>query len=121
MKKTRKTLSIILTIVLLLSLCACGTKTTEKTPEYEARRAVESYASFTMSSIGGNGIKNINATITNMQQISETEYVVNGSAVATDVYGVKWSNYFDCNVEQEEDGSWDVNNFHYQSDSWKKQ
>ena len=126
MKKTKKLISIILTCVLCVSLCACGSNSTTnepKTPEDQVRNAVEIKGSlqYMGSTIGDNELKSSKATITNLEEISEDEYRVNGRMVYTDVYGDNWENTFDCTVNKGNSDEWDVGTFEYRNEKWRKQ
>ena len=122
MELFKKALCLILTLITLCSFSACGSETTVKTPEEQIRAAVKNqgYIEFIGSTIGGNEIRSSDAHVTNIKRISDTEYIVNGKVVMTDVYGTAWTNTFDCEVEQDSDGDWDVGSFEYTSDKWTK-
>ena len=123
MKLFKKTLCLILALVTICSLCACGgSKTTEKTPEELVRAEVESkgYIAYVGYTIGGNELKSSRAAVTNIQRVSDTEYIVNGKVTMNDVYGTAWTNTFDCEVEQDSDGDWSASKFEYTDDSWSK-
>ncbi len=127
MKTVKKTLCLILAVLTACSLCACGngsnsSSTKEKTPEQQVRSAVESRGAveYFGSTIGGNELKRSSATITNVKQVSDTEYRVSGKIVMTDIYGTNWSNTFDCKVTQKSDGSWSAGFFEYTSKNWTK-
>ena len=127
MKTIKKILCLMLAALAVCSLCACGSgsnssSTKEKTPEQQVRSAVETRGmiEYFGSTIGGNELKRSSATITNVKQVSDTEYRVSGKIVMTDIYGTNWSNTFDCNVTQKSDGSWSAGSFEYTSKNWTK-
>lgn len=127
MKIFKKILCLLLAVLAVCSLCACGSgsnssSTKEKTPEQKVRSAVESRGmlEYFGSTIGGNELKRSSATITNVKQVSDTEYRVSGKIVMTDIYGTDWNNTFDCKVTQKSDGSWSAGSFEYTSKNWTK-
>lgn len=126
MKLLRRTLCLILVLLTVGSLCACGSTSTghgstSKTPEQEVRSAVESRGMFEYfgSSIGGNELKSSRATVTNVKKVSDTKYIVSGQIVMTDIYGTNWNNNFDCEVKNS-GGSWTASSFEYTSKNWTK-
>lgn len=127
MKTIKKILCLTLAVLTVCSLCACGSgsnssDTEEKTPEQQVRSAVETRGliEYFGTTIGGNEIKRSKATITNVEQVSDTEYRVSGKMVMTDIYGTSWNNTFDCKVTQKSDGGWSAGSFEYTSTSWIK-
>lgn len=127
MKIAKKILCLMLAVLTVCSLCACGgggstSSANEETPEEQVRSAVETrgYIAYFGVTIGGNEIKRSQARITNVEQISETEYRVSGKMVMTDIYATNWSNNFDCKVTQKSDGSWSAGSFNYTSKNWTK-
>ena len=127
MKTFKKILCLMLAVLAVCSLCACGSgsnssSTKEKTPEEQVRSAVTSRGAFEYygSTIGGNELKRSSVTITNLKQVSDTEYRVSGKIVMTDVYGTNWNNTYDCKVTQKSDGSWSAGSFEYTSENWTK-
>lgn len=127
MKLLKRTLCLMLVLLMVGSLCACGSnnssnsKPVEKSEEELVRDAVETQRLFEYRfiTIGGNEIQSANITITNIKKVSETEYLVNGKIVMNDVYGTQWNNTFDCTVKKS-NGSWSANSYEYKSDSWRK-
>lgn len=126
MKIIKKILCLMLVVLAISSLCACvdgsdSSSTKEKTPEQQVRSAVEASGrtAYFGKSIGGNEIKSSSATITNVKKISDTEYLVSGKVVMTDVYGTKWNNNFDCTVRKSGD-RWSAGSFDYTSSKWTK-
>ena len=126
MKTIKKILCLMLAVLAVCSLCACGSgsnssSTKEKTPEQQVRSAVESRGmlQYYGSTIGGNELKSSRATITNVKKVSDTEYLVSGKIVMTDIYGTNWNNTFDCKVKKSGD-SWSAGSFEYTSKNWTK-
>ena len=127
MKTIKKILCLMLAVLAVCSLCACGSgskssSTTEKTPEQQVRSAVESRGmlQYIGSTIGGNELKSSRVTITNVKKVSDTEYRVSGKIVMSDIYGTNWNNTFDCKVTQKSDGGWSTGSFEYTSKNWTK-
>ena len=123
MRKIKKILCSVLAVVTMLSLCACGSSTsgTSKTTEDQVREAVESRGRVVHigSKIGDNELNSSNVNITNVKKISDTEYLVSGKIVMTDVYGTAWNNTFDCEVTKEGD-EWSAGSFEYTNSSWRR-
>lgn len=127
MKTIKKILCSMLAVLTVCSLCACGigsnsSSTKEETPEQQVRSAVETRGRLVYfgTTIGGNETKSSSATITNVKQVSDTEYRVSGKIVMTDIYGTNWNNTFDCKVTQKSDGGWSAGSFEYTSKNWTK-
>ena len=116
----KKILCLLLAMIMLLSLCACGGNNKKaKTPEEEIRQKVETMAAikYIGSTIGGKELKSSRASVSTVRKISDTEYLVSGKITMMDVYGTNWNNTFDCTVEK--DGTdWDVGSFDYTSENW---
>ena len=133
MKLFRRILCMLLVLFTVGILCACGSSSTgtgststgtgskSKTPEEEVRSAVESRGMFAYfgSSIGGNELKSSYTTITNVKKVSDTQYIVSGKIVMTDIYGTNWNNTFDCTVRKSGE-SWSAGSFEYTSKNWTK-
>lgn len=128
MNTIKKLLCAVLVLAIVCSCCACGKNNTdgsveseEKSTEDVVRSLVETRgmtAYFGMT-IGGNELKSSSVTITNVKEISDTEYNVSGKIVMTDVYGNKWNNTFDCSVKQRND-NWSAGSLEYTSTKWTK-
>ncbi len=126
MKTLKRIFCIMMVILTIGSLCACGTKSGtgdsgKKTPEDYVRAEVESRGRFEYfgSSIGGNEIKSSRATITNVKKVTDGKYVVSGKIVMTDIYGTNWNNTFDCEVTGSGE-KWNAGSFEYTSKNWSK-
>ena len=124
MKTMKTVLCLMVTILMICSLCACGSSggTTVMTQDQEIRSAVESRGmiEYMGSKIGGNDIKSSRATVTNVKKVSDYTYLVSGKMVMTDVYGTNWKNTFDCKVTQKSNGNWSAGSFEYTSKNWSK-
>ena len=125
MKAFKKVLCITLALLAVVGLCSCGDSSSdgqgEQSEEQQVRSAVESRlrTAYFGSSIGGNELNSSSGTITNVKQVSDTEYAVSGQIVMTDIYGTKWNNTFDCTVTKRGE-SWSAGSLEYTSSSWKK-
>lgn len=128
MKTIKKMICVLLALLTVGSLCACGmdsssngTSKTEITPEQQVRSIVESrgMTQYIGSAIGGNELKSSRATVTNVKYVSFTEYVVSGKIVMTDIYGTNWNNTFDCKVKKS-GNIWSAGSFEYTSKNWTK-
>ncbi len=69
--------------------------------------------------IGGNDIKFSEATVTNVERVTDDLYRVNGKICMTDIYGTKWENRFDCEVIRA-NNSWLAEPLQYKSENWIK-
>ena len=125
----KRIVAIILVLCVALSLFACGKSkggsdiSAENSTEDQVRSAVESKGMMMYygSTIGGNELKSSKVTITNVKEVSETEYLVSGKIVMTDVYGTNWNNTFDCEVTYSDiRESWSAGSFDYTSKNWTK-
>lgn len=124
MKKINLIVWLLLSLLMLTSLCACkGAGDGDSVPvDHKIRAAVMSRADFEYygASIGGNELKSSTATISNIKKVSDTEYKVSGKIIMTDVYGTKWSNNFDCEVTTSNGEKWVAGSFNYTSGKWNK-
>ena len=124
MKKLKFVVCWLLVFVTLGTLCACSENAIgeSKSVEDKVRDAVYTRATMAYygSSIGGNELKSSRATITNVKQISDTEYRVSGKMIMTDVYGTQWSNYFDCKVTTSDGEKWRAKSFEYTGSNWSR-
>ena len=126
MKKIRSIVCLFLALLMLGSLCACGSNDSSgsksESVEDKVRSAVTSRASLEYygSSISGNELKSSSATISTVKKVSGTEYKVSGKMVMIDIYGTKWSNNFDCKVTTSDGENWSAKSFEYTSNNWSK-
>lgn len=118
--------------ILTCCLCGCGssklnggsvTESKTETAESKVRTEVERRLrlEFLGGTIGGKELKSSSGRITNIEEKSSKEYLVNGTIIMTDVYGTEWNNMFDCIVKTYDDGeTWDIYSFDYVNDRWSK-
>lgn len=131
----KKVVCLTLAFILVVSLCACGALTgsgegTNKTPEkserekvYEAieiRRMATEATDKRFSTIGDNAINRVSVNITNLEKVSDTEYIANGTITKTDIYGTQWNNRFDCKITTSDGEEWSAGSFTYKDDKWTK-
>lgn len=131
----KKVICLSLALILAVSLCACGSLTgnggsASETPEksetekvydaIEIRRMATEAADKKFSTIGDNAIKSVSVNVTNLEKVSDTEYVANGTVTKTDIYGTKWNNQFDCKVTTSDGEEWSAGSFAYKNDKWSK-
>lgn len=130
----KKAIGILLVFCLCIGLCACGMNEDNSSGETQGKserekvewaveiRRIAMEASDTKfgTTIGDNEIKSVSVSITNMEKLSDTEYIVNGRITKTDVYGTKWNNTFDCKVTSSDGEEWSAGSFQYKSDSWTR-
>jgi hypothetical protein len=126
MKKIRSIVCLFLALLMLGSLCACGSNDSSgsksESVEDKVRRAVTTSAwlEHNWFSIGGNELKSSSATISTVKKVTETEYKVSGKMSMIDIYGTKWSNNFDCKVTTSDGEEWSAKSFEYTSNNWSK-
>ena len=124
MKKMKYIVCWLLVFVTMGTLCACSGDAMgeSESAEDKVRNAVHTRAviAYYGSSIGGNELKSSSATITNIKKVSDTEYRVSGKMVMTDVYGTRWSNYFDCEVTTSDGEKWRAGSFEYTGSKWTR-
>ena len=131
----KKVICLSLAFILAFSLCACGMLTesgdnSNKTPEkseiekvheaIEMRRMVTEATDQRFTTIGDNAINRVSVNITNLEKISDTEYIANGTITKTDVYGTQWKNQFDCKITTSDGEEWSAGSFVYKNDKWTK-
>ena len=124
----KRVFCIVAVVLTIFSLCACGTSESgsssnvEMTPEQQVSEVVKNRAMFNYmgSTIGDNELKSSSATITNVKEISDTEYLVSGRITMIDVYGTNWNNTFDCSVTKNINDEWVAGSFEYTNDNWSK-
>ena len=124
MKMFRKFLCLVLAVLTICSVCACGGINVQKSAsgiEEDVRSAVEArgVTAHLGLTIDEHELKGSRATVTNVKKITDTEYRVSGKIVMTDVYGTDWNNTFDCDVTKDGD-SWSVGSFEYTNQNWTK-
>ena len=126
MKKIRSIVCLFLALLMLGSLCACGSNysfgSKSESVEDKVRSAVTSRAisEYRWRSIGGNELKSSSATISTVKKVSDTEYKVSGKMVMIDIYGTKWSKNFYCKVTTSHGEKWSAKSFEYTSNKWSK-
>lgn len=126
MKKIRSIVCLFLALLILGSLCACGSNDSSggksESVEDKVCSAVESSAMIQYNSylIGKNELKSSSATISTVKKISDTEYKVSGKMVMTDIYGTIWNNNFDCKVTTSDGEKWSAESFEYTNEIWLK-
>ena len=123
MKNLKTIICWILIILSLGTLCACGDTNNKRSPEQQVSDIVftKSVGEFRWSTIGGNELRSSSATITNVKKVSDSEYLVSGKMVMTDIYGTKWNNTFDCTVLYDfDDDEWSAGQFEYTSSTWRR-
>lgn len=113
---------IMLVLISVCGLCACRSQSPAETTEDKVRNAVSNqlHVAFLGMSIGGNEAKSSRGTVTNIKQISDTEYQVSGKITVIDVYGNSWNNDYDCIVTQNTSGDWNAGSLKYVNSSWRK-
>ena len=109
MKILKKSLCIILALLTICTLCACGNPSGGSSAKSSLEQEVEQVRSAVQvrgsllhwgTTIGGNEIKSSDVTITNVKKMSDTEYIISGKIVMRDIYGTNWNNTFDCTVNK---------------------
>jgi len=130
----KKILTLILTLCICLGMSACNTVVSnsnnfprEKSEREKIEEAIENrrLADEILdrkfgSKIGDYEINSHSISITNMEKLSNTEYIVNGRVTLTDIYGTKYSNTFDCKVTSSDGENWHAGDFRYKNDYWTK-
>jgi len=127
----KKVFILLMVVIIIFGMAACSSKEEKETIDIESKiiERVKAYAYLEgyYGSIGGNEIKTTNAEVTDISQISDTEYLVRGRITMIDVYGTQWSNLFDINMTAEivdNEGQEEVEisggDFIYKSESWTK-
>ncbi len=111
--------SILLIVLFCIACCSCKKETTiDKVHSAVTLKACAAYCYLT---IGGNELKSSKATITNIEQTSTYMYRVSGKMEMTNIYGVRYYNYYDVSVSYRPDTDrCTVGAFNYQSDNWKR-
>ena len=126
MKAIKKILCLMLAVLTVCSLCACGSGSSgshEETPEQKVRAAVEARGrlEYIGSTIGGKELKSSRVIITNVKRVTDGIYVVSGKIIMTDIYGTEWNNTFDCDVNRKPGDTWEAYEFEYTSKNWTKE
>ena len=146
--KLKKWIALLLCVLILCgtvtALNGCSKKSPEQSeeePEVEttesdetkARKAVfEKAEQWCWShTIGGKDLNSSFAQITNMRAVRNSNYytigyVASGVFTATDIYGTKYTNTFDCTVERVQlqsgsfsrDDKWEAGDFEFKSTYW---
>lgn len=146
--KIKKVLSLLMCILILFGTVMAFNACSKKSPEEETEEAevetTESYETkarqavfkkaenwYWSHTIGGKDLNSSWAQITNMKRewdsnYNTTAYVASGIFTATDIYGTKYTNTFDCTVKRvklqsgsfSRDDKWEAGDFKFKSTYW---